>query len=42
MFVVTSVSEKPVKNDASVAEGQRLFIGNLAYAATEKEMIEFF
>jgi RNA recognition motif-containing protein len=38
----TFTREEPGKNDASVAEGRRLIIGNLAYAATEKELTEFF
>ncbi|TAQ87325.1 hypothetical protein B7494_g4350 [Chlorociboria aeruginascens] len=45
----TSISDKPAENSqsneavlASAAEGRRLYIGNLAYATTEGELIEFF
>jgi len=38
----TSTKEEPGKNNASIAEGQRFFIGSLAYATIKKELTEFF
>jgi RNA recognition motif-containing protein len=39
---IKDIGEKPGNNDANIAKGRRLFIGNIAYATTEKELTEFF
>jgi RNA recognition motif-containing protein len=36
------VSEKIAQDDAALAEGRRLYLGNLAYSATEEEVQKFF